>query len=259
MRAMARWIRADLRANAVRAVAIAVVAAGVVTALLLSAGLLQGATNPWQGLFTATRGAQIWLHLSPGTSVRQLRSQVSGIEAIAGPYPATAATVAAGGQHTRVELRAMSPQLPAIGRPLLVSGRWLATGSIRDVVLEATFAQAIHAMTGSVLVLDNVDETAAVEVHVIGVAQTADQGFYPDQTPGLIWVMPGLLRHIEPDAGHLEEVVGLRIANPAAAGVVVQQVVTELGTSAVGTISTWQQVKQSMARRCSDCCSRCSA
>jgi putative ABC transport system permease protein len=249
MRAMARWIRADLRAGAVRAIVVAAVAAGVVTALLLSAGLLQGATNPWQGLFNATRGAQIWLRLSPGTSVRRLRAQVSGIEAIAGPYPATAATVAQGGQHTRVELRAMQPQLPAIGRPLLLSGRWLTAGSLTAVVLEATFAQAIHAGTGDVLVLDNVDETSSVRVRVAGIAQTADQGFYPDQTPGLIWVLPGLLRRIEPNAGHIEEVVGLRLANPAATGLVAQQVVTQLGSSAVGSISTWQQVKQSMARR----------
>jgi len=249
MRAMARWIRADLRASTARAVVVAAMAAGVVTALLLSAGLLQGATNPWQGLFTATRGAQIWLHLSPGTDVGRLRSQVGGIEAIAGPYPATAATLTADGQRTRVELRAMGPRLPAIGRPLLVSGRWLTARSLPGVVLEATFAQAIHAGTGATLVIDNVDETARVRVRVVGLAQTADQGFYPDQTPGLIWVLPGLLREVEPDAGHTEEVVGLRIADPAATGLVVQQVVTQLGSSAVGTVSTWQQVQQSMARR----------
>src|SRR5215472_4462638 len=115
MRAMARWIRADLRASKARAVLIVGVVAGVVLALLLSAGLLQGATNPWQGLFTATRGAQIWLHLAPGTGVTELRSQVPGIEAIAGPYPATAATVLQAGRQTRVELRAMTRTLPAIG------------------------------------------------------------------------------------------------------------------------------------------------
>ncbi len=246
---MARWIRVDLRAGAVRAVIVAAVAAGVVTALLLSAGLLQGATNPWQGLFNATRGAQIWLHLAPGTNISRLRSQVSGIDAIAGPYPATAATIAENDQRTRVELRAMEPQLPAIGRPLLLSGGWLTAGSLTGVVLEATFAQAIHAGTGDILVLDNVDETSSVRVRVIGIAQTADQGFYPDQTPGLIWVLPGLLRRIEPNAAHMEEVVGLRLANPAATSVVAQQVVTQLGSSAVGNISTWQQVKQSMARR----------
>lgn len=246
---MARWIRADLRASTARAVIVAAMAAGVVTALLLSAGLLQGATNPWQGLFTATKGAQIWLHLSPGTRVRGLQSQVGGIQAVAGPYSATPATVAARGQRSRVELRAIGPQLPAIGRPLLVSGRWLAAPSLTGVVLEATFAQAIHAGVGSVLVLDNVDETASVRVRVAGIAATADQGFYPDQTPGLIWVLPGLLRQVEPNAGHTEEVVGLRIAKPAATGLIVQQVVTQLGSSAVGTVSTWQQVQQSMARR----------
>ena len=137
MRAMARWIRVDLRASPARTLVITGVVAGVVTALLLSAGLLQGATNPWQGLFTATRGAQIWLHLSPGTSVRQLPAQVSGIDAVAGPYPATAASVVQTGQRTRVELRTMTPALPAIGRPLLVSGGWLTARSTRGVVLEA--------------------------------------------------------------------------------------------------------------------------
>jgi putative ABC transport system permease protein len=245
---MAHWIRADLRASTTRACVIIGVTAGVVTALLLSAGLLQGATNPWQGLFTATRGAQIWLHLSPGTDVRDLRSQVSGIDAIAGPYEATAASVVQGGQRTRVELRA-TPALPQIGRPLLVSGRWLTSSQLSGVVLEATFAQEIHATDGSTLVLDNVDETTRVRVRVAGIAETSDQGFYPDQTPGLIWVLPGLLRQIEPITGHTEEVVGLRIADPDAAQFIVQQVVTQLGNSAVGTVSTWQQVEASMARR----------
>jgi putative ABC transport system permease protein len=248
MRAMARWIRADLRSSTARALVVAGVVAAVVTALLLSAGLLQGATNPWQGLFTATKGAQIWLHLAPGTSVRDLRSRVSGIEAVAGPYQATAATVVQSGARTRVELRA-TPALPLIGRPLVIAGRWLTASTPSGVVLEATFAQAIHAADGDVLALDNVDETRHVRVRVIGIAETSDQGFYPDQTPGLIWVPPGLLHQIEPIVGHTEEVVGLRIADPDAAAFIVQQVVTQLGNSAVGTVSTWQQVKQSMARR----------
>ena len=45
------------------------------------------------------------------------------------------------------------------------------------------FVQAIHARTGGILVLDNVDETASVRVRVVGLAQRADQGLYPDQTP----------------------------------------------------------------------------
>lgn len=249
MRATARWIRADLRASGARALAVAAVVACVVTTLLLSAGALQGATNPWQGLFAATRGAQIWLHLAPGTDVASLRAQVPGVEAVAGPYQATAATLVQAGQPVRVELRATGAAPPRIGVPLVVAGRWLSSGAPDGVVLEDTFAQALHETVGDVIVLRNVDQTAAVRVRVAGIALTADQGFYPDQTPGLIWVLPALLSRVDPDPGHRTEVVGLRIADPAADGVVVQQVVTHLGTSAVGAVSTWQQVEQSMARR----------
>jgi putative ABC transport system permease protein len=248
MRAIARWVGADIRASAGQAVAVVVVVAGTVTALLLSAALLQGATNPWQGLFTATKGAQIWLHLAPGTKTARLQS-VPGITAVAGPEQATAATLIQPGQRTRVELRAMSPALPAIGRPVVVSGHWLTTAAPGSVVLESTFAEAVHAPVGAELTLDNVDGSIAARVRVGGLAETADQGFYPDQTPGLIWGLPALLRRVEPNPGGTEEVVGLKIADPARSGFVVQEVVTQLGASTVGSVSTWQQVKQSMARR----------
>jgi putative ABC transport system permease protein len=237
-----------MRASVGQAITVASVVAGVVTALLLSAGLLQGATDPWRGLFTATNGAQIWLHLAPGTDTAGLR-QLPGVTATAGPYPATAATLVQPGQRARVELRAMSATLPSVGRPLVVSGRWLTGSAAGGVVLEATFAQAVHATVGDALTLDNVDGSRAVRVRVAGLAETADQGFYPDQTPGLVWALPALLHRLEPDAGGTEQVVGLQIADPARSGFVVQEVVTELGSSAVGSVSTWQQVNQSMDRR----------
>jgi putative ABC transport system permease protein len=248
VRAIARWIRADMRASVGQAIAVAGVVAGVVTALLLSAGLLQGATNPWQGLFTASRGAHIWLHLAPGTDTTSIRS-LPGVTTISRPEEATAATVIQPWQRTRVELRTMTPVPPVIGRPLMASGRWLSAAAPGGVVLEVTLAEAVHATVGDELTLNNVDGSIAARVRVAGLAETADQGFYPDQTPGLIWVLPGLLQRIEPDPGRTQEVVGLQIADPARTGFVVQEVVTQIGSDAVGSVSTWQQVKQSMARR----------
>jgi putative ABC transport system permease protein len=247
---MARWIRADLRASTGQALAVAVVVAGVVTALLVSAGLLRGATNPWPGLFTATRGAQVWLHLTPGTDATRLRAAVPQVQSVAGPYRATAATLVQPGQRTRVELQAMTAAVaPDSYHPLRVSGRWLQDTNVTGVVLESTFAQAVHAAVGDKLVLDNVDASVRQPVRVIGLAETSEQGFYPDQTPGVIWVLPALLRRIEPDAAHTEQVIGLRIASTDATGPVVQEIVTQFGSSAVGSVSTWQQVEQSMARR----------
>src|SRR5215472_10580208 len=101
-----------MRASVGQAIAVAGVVAGVVTALLLSAGLLQGATNPWRGLFTASRGAQIWLHLAPGTDAASLRG-LPGVTALARPEEATAAMMVQPLQRTRVELRAMRTVQPA--------------------------------------------------------------------------------------------------------------------------------------------------
>jgi putative ABC transport system permease protein len=246
LRAAARWISADLRARPVQAIAAVAVVAGVVAALLLSATLLEGATNPWRGLFAQTRGADIWLHLEPGTRAAPL-ARLGGVTGIAGPYRAAPATLALGAFKAPAELRAMSVTMPAIGRPLIRSGHWLSRSAPSGVVLEASFAQAVHVQTGTRLVLEGLDGSA-VPARVIGIADTSDQGFYPDQTPGLGWVQSGLLHRVEPDWQHTEEVAGLRLADPESAGFLVQQVVTDLGSGRVISVSTWRSVQQSMAR-----------
>jgi putative ABC transport system permease protein len=221
------------------------VVAGVLTALLLSAAVLEGATNPWRGLFAQSRGAAIWIHLAPHTATSRLR-RIGGVTAMAGPYQATAATIVQGPQQSPIELRAMPPLLPEVGRPVIRAGSWLTPGVPNGVVLEVSFAQAVHVKVGARLVIDGIDGPI-VRVRVIGLAATADQGFYPDQTPGLAWGLGGLLRRVEPITGHTEEVVGLRVSDLEDTSFVAQQAVTQLGRS-VRAVSTWTEVEQSMAR-----------
>ncbi|HEY2575071.1 MAG TPA: FtsX-like permease family protein [Streptosporangiaceae bacterium] len=241
---MVRWIRADLRTRPGQAVAMVLVVAGVVTALLLSATLFEGAANPWRALFAQTNGADIWLRLQPGTNTRPLH-RLTGVDQVAGPYQATAATIVRGPQRAPVQLWAMSPALPATGRPLVREGRWLTTADPLGVVLEASFAQAIHVSTGATMDIDGLDGN---EVHavVIGIAYTSDQGSYPDQTPGLMWGLPGLVHAVEPVSRHTVEMAGLRLTDPSATGFAVQQAVTQLGSGAVISVSTWQDVERSV-------------
>jgi putative ABC transport system permease protein len=230
----------------VQVLVVIAVVAGVVTSLLLSATVLAGATNPWRGLFAQTRGAQIWMRLGPKTDVTRL-ALIGGVTAVAGPYPTTAATLVQGPLESAVELRAMTPVMPSVGRLLVRQGSWLSRKTPDGVVLEASFAQAVHSAVGASLVIDGIDGSS-VRVHVIGIADTSDQGFYPDQTPGLIWTLRGVLARVEPVRGHIDELVGLRLADPAATGLVVQQAVTQLGSGDVLDVSTWTEVEQSMAR-----------
>ena len=90
-------------------------------------------------------------------------------------------------------------------------------------------------------------------ITVVGLAYTADQDFYPQATPGLIWVLPATLQQVEKIPSETEEVVGLRVADPSAnaIGQVVQEVYNAYHTtteaSPVEQVATSQQVDASMA------------
>jgi putative ABC transport system permease protein len=253
MRGTLRWARADLRAGRSQALLTVGVVAGVVAALCLATVLLQGAVNPWQQLFDRTRGADVLIYFSNGTNPGDLHL-MSGIQAVAPPYQAASATLEQGPARSPVELRAMTPVLPAISAPLVVAGTWLRS-SVRDgAVLEASFAAAVHVGVGDSIAVVGIDGNEA-QMRVIGLADSADQGFYPQWTPGLIWVQPRLLAEVEPNPSETEEVVGLRLYDNStvATGQVVQTIWNfyngpdQNSASAVLRYSTWQQVKQSMA------------
>jgi putative ABC transport system permease protein len=88
---------------------------------------------------------------------------------------------------------------------------------------------------------------------VTGIADTADQGFYPQWTPGLIWAQPRLLSQVEPTRSETTEVVGLRLSDPSAVGTgqVSQEVFDAYNSSSesspVDRTTTRQQVMDSMA------------
>jgi putative ABC transport system permease protein len=241
-----RWIRADLRARPGQAVLLTGVVAGVVAALILSITLLGGALNPWQGLFTRSHGAHVWIYTVPGTDLRPL-SQINGVTATTGPYQAAATTLIDEGQHAPLELRAMGPTLPSVSRPLLVSGHWLNTARPNGVVLERSFARAFGVRVGMPITIQGLNTENTHVLSVIGIADTADQGPYPASPPGLAWTLPAAFRSITPQVQDTEQLVGLRLADPNAARISVpQQVVDLLGQSHVERMTLWTDVRTAM-------------
>jgi putative ABC transport system permease protein len=251
MRGTLRWARADLRARRGQALLTIGVVGGVVAALFLATMLLQGALNPWQQLFTRTHGADVLVYFQNGTDTRELDS-LPGVQKVGQPYQAASATLEQGAVRSPVELSSMTPVPPTMSTPLIVAGTWLRSSEPDGVVLEASFAAAVHVGVGDQITIDGIDGTE-VSMRVIGIADTADQGFYPQWTPGLIWVQHGLLTKVEPQQSETEKVVGLRLDdNSALATSEVVQTIYNLyngpaENSAVLRYSTWQQVQDSMA------------
>ncbi|MGH3165252.1 MAG: ABC transporter permease, partial [Trebonia sp.] len=251
MRGTLRWVRADLRAHRGQSALTVAVVAGVVAALVLATMLLEGALNPWQELFSRTSGADMLVYLSENAPAGKLHG-LPGVDTVAAPYQEAPATLAQGAQRSQVQIDGMPLRPPAMSDPLVVAGTWLRAASPDGVVVEASFAAAVHVGVGSAVVVTGVDGYT-VRMRVIGVADTADQGFYPQWTPGLIWAPTGLLARVEPALSEREEVVGLRLSDPSAAGIVqVSQAVVDAynGTDEsppVQRVTSRQQVMDSMA------------
>ncbi|GIH90017.1 hypothetical protein Psi01_06470 [Planobispora siamensis] len=242
-RASARWIRADLRARRGQAALTVLAVAGIVTALITSATLLEDGTNPWRGLFSQTRGAHVWIHTKDAPDAAAL-SRLPGVEQVAGPYRTAPVTLAMGGKKSPVALRETTAQPPRVAAPLVGEGRWLRTGDTAGVVVERSFAEALDLRVGGPFTVTALNGASHALV-VVGLAETADQGFYPEWTPGLAWVLPQTLAGIEPALGRSESVTGLRLADGEDTLPVVHGAVTLLDEQ-IQRMSTWREVRASM-------------
>lgn len=246
MRATLRWAHSDLRTHRGEALFLVLATAGIVVSLLLATALFGYATNPWQRVFTQAHGAHVWLHTGSSADTGKL-AELDGVESVAGPYPTVSTTLASRGTRASVELRA-TPERPAVGRPLLTSGRWLDPASPDGVVLETRLARALLAAPGDTLTLPGADtgtgtRTAntgtgtARTLTVLGIADSAEPRYRAGEQPGLVWAPPSAVRD---PGGH---VIGLRLTDPEDTDYAVQRAVTVLGAGAVSEVSTWKQAR----------------
>ncbi|KAB8197284.1 FtsX-like permease family protein [Nonomuraea phyllanthi] len=237
-----RWIKADLRARKGQAVLTVLTVAGIVAALITAATLLEDGTNPWRSLFAQTDGAHVWLYTddSPQADLRG----IDGVTQVAGPYRSAPVTVVQNGKKDPAALRSMPADQPEVAHPVVAEGRWLDASQPDGVVVERSFATSLRIGLGApftVIALSGERHT----LYVRGIADSAEQGFYPQWTPGLAYVLPAMLDRIEPMLGRSEWVTGLRLADPDATQVVSQRVVVMLEDQ-LQRVYTWREVRAAM-------------
>ncbi|GAA2795122.1 ABC transporter permease [Nonomuraea dietziae] len=133
---------------------------------------------------------------------------------------------------------------PEVARPVVAEGGWLTSSQPDGAVVERSFARALGLGVGSPVNVTALSGARHV-LYVRGIADSADQGFYPEWTPGLIWVLPEKLDRIEPELGRSEWVTGLRLADPESTQFVSQRVVVMLDEE-VQRVYTWREVRDAM-------------
>ncbi|MCW2939246.1 MAG: ABC-type transport system involved in lipoprotein release permease component-like protein [Actinomycetia bacterium] len=244
MRVTIRWIRANLHVRRTQALLSAGVVAGVVAALIVGLTLLQGTLDPWSGVFARSNGAHVWIYTNPGTDLQPLAS-LDDVTALAGPFETASASVVQAGKRSWLELRAMGTQIPNVGRPLLVHGRWLDTRTPNGVVLERTFAQSLAAKVGSPLNVQGLDGNVHV-FSVIGIADTSDQAPYSNGGQGLALLLPAALNQVQADVRQTRQLVGLRLSDSGQDTFVAERAISVLPENSVVKISKWREVRAAM-------------
>ncbi|WP_219466943.1 ABC transporter permease, partial [Nonomuraea rhizosphaerae] len=241
-RAGSRWIRADLRARPGQALLTVLAVAGIVAALITAVTLLEDGTNPWRSLSAQTDGAHVWFYTKD--SPQAALGDIDGVVQTAGPYRTAPVTVVQGGKKEPATLHAMPATPPRVAHPVVAEGRWLDPVQSDGVVVERSFATSLRLKVGDAFtIIALVGERHTL--YVRGIADSAEQGFYPEWTPGLAWVLPATLDRIEPTLGRSEWVTGLRLADPEAAQVVSQRVVVMLEDQ-LQRVYTWREVRAAM-------------
>ncbi|MCT2591306.1 ABC transporter permease [Streptomyces sp. N2-109] len=241
MRATLRWANADLRAHRGQTIVSVLATAGIVASLLLAAALFSYATNPWERIFSQTRGAHVWLSTGADADVAAL-TRLDGVADVSGPFPTARTTATSGGVRAAVEMRAAAFEPPEVGTPALVSGQWLDPEKPSGIVLENSFAQALWAETGDTLTVPGIGGTRTLKV--IGVAETAEPHYRPGEQPGVGWVLPSTLAGTANTAdGDAGQTLGLRLHDPRDTDFIVQRAVTELGADQVAGVTKWQEAR----------------
>ncbi|MFJ3904009.1 ABC transporter permease [Streptomyces sp. NPDC090025] len=243
MRAILRWAHSDLRAHRGEALFAVLASAGVIASLLLSGALLSYAVNPWQRVFNQSQGAHIWLHTRGDLDPPALASLASldEVAALSGPFRTADATVRAGGARASVVLRGAGIRPPAVARPQVTEGHWLAAApGGGEIVLDSGLARALWADPGDTVTVTGSTGTP-LSLRVAGVAETAEPRYRAGQGAGLAWVLPSTLDRTAP-AGRS---VGLRLKDPDDTDYVVQRAVTLLGADRVDQVTNWREARAS--------------
>src|SRR3954454_10554273 len=191
LRITARHVRASLRRRPLQTALIALVMACASATLALALNVRDGADQPYDQVFDATRGADVNLVVQRRVDLAKLRA-LHGIKASSGPVPSLFTHVALGPDRPELSLLGLRDVDPPVDRPHVTEGRWLRGATDGGVVLERSLARALGAGPGDRVPLDVQGRT--VRVPVVGVAVTASVGPFEDWDPARAWTGERALR-----------------------------------------------------------------
>ena len=201
MSATLRRLRADFHSNRVQRVFTFLLLLLATAALTTSLSIRLRGGTAWEELYRESNGAHTWFYAEDAAHLDQIASH-PGVTATSGPYPMARVTVdeipAPGGMSGMspdgriiqpsgypLWLQGIGTKEPAMGRPVLTSGRWVQADG--EVVLPRRVAEEYGLRPGDTITA-SARETSR-ELRIVGLAVFA--GRSPFSLPQVAWTTPG--------------------------------------------------------------------
>ena len=214
-RALFHKALADLRSHRLQTALILLILTAATATLALAATIQRSMNNPWERTFAESNGAHLSFFSDTAEVDLTSISRLEGVSATAEPFPVV-------WEHSLVKdhekysllLYGMPSELPAVGRPLVTEGRWLAAEGEDEIVLDRSFARHLSLKVGDRV--DILSRQGKVTLSVVGLAVNSGWGLYPNFNPALVYVLQSTLARLETDADKWGSALWVRLFDPEA-------------------------------------------
>ena len=181
-----RLVGGDVRRRWLQSLLLVVMVLTTTTTLALSLALNHGSEHPFARTQAATKGPDFVAENGPAPgSGRPSTSQFAPllhakwVSATAGPFPVAFTRLTAPGIDVPIDGEGRDPARAPVDQPLLTAGHWISAGG---AVVEQGLAEALGLHVGNAISL------GGHAFHVVGIAVSTAQPFYPASSPGLVWL-----------------------------------------------------------------------
>jgi len=237
-----RKARADLWERRFHNSLIFLVITAATTTVTLTLSVYLSATQGFTNMFEAAHSAHVWFTSNQAAALEPLRS-LGGVVESNDPFPALwdGITLKSDNNNDSLALWGLSSEPVRVGKPVLVEGRWLASGAKNEIVIDAGLARARGVMPGDQIEIDNSHGSHFLKI--VGLALNTGRPAFPTSKPALGYVLPETLTDLESDQTQWAWMLGVRIISPDSAEQFINSARAAYPPQANISATPWQWVR----------------
>ncbi|HUG34743.1 MAG TPA: FtsX-like permease family protein [Anaerolineales bacterium] len=246
--AFARKARADTLGRWFHSSLIFLVISAATATVTLTLTIYLGVNQSFDRLFETAHGAHVWFTANDPVPLDPLRSLDEVTESNE-PFPTLWGdlTLRRGDTADPLTLWGLRSEPLAVGKPVVVAGRWLAPGGVDEIVLDAGFGRARGIQPGEKIEIIYRQDSHILTV--VGLAVNAGRAAFPVSRPGVGYVLPETLERVEPDRTRWAWILGVRIIAPDSAERFIANARAAYPPQAAISATPWQWVRDEVNLR----------